>query len=258
MLADLMDRDIGGMLLYRREPIEPAVAARFADRVARRAKREPLQHILGVQGFHGIEVVCDGRALVPRPETEGLVDAAFELALPSGARAADLGTGSGCIAIAFAVMRPDVRVTAVDASPRALELARENVARNGVAGQVELVERDMTDPPAEWRGAFDLVMSNPPYVPEADWAGLQPEVREFDPRDALVPGPTGLEAYAALVPAAALMLRPGGHLLLELGIDQGPDVRASCLDGGFDDVEIFPDLREIPRVLQARRGEESR
>jgi release factor glutamine methyltransferase len=185
----------------------------------------------------------------------GLVDAAIELARGRAARLADLGTGSGCIAIALAVRLPDARLYALDRSAAALDLARLNAHAHGVAGRIELCQADLGAPPADWHGAMDVVVSNPPYVAEADWRGLEPEVRDFDPREALVPGPTGLEAYAPLARAARLVLRPGGALVAELGYGQAQAVSRIVAEAGLALDEVRPDLSGIPRVLIAlQRG----
>jgi release factor glutamine methyltransferase len=229
------------------------VASRYALWVRRRAGREPLQHVTGTQEFYGLALKTDRRALIPRPETEGLVEAALACDLPHGARVADLGTGTGCIAVALAVARPHLVVDAVDLSPEALALARENAARHGVASSVRFTQGDFAAPPTTWSGVMHLVVSNPPYVSEPAWETLEPEVRDHDPRAALVAGPTGLEAYAALAPPSFALLRPGGRLVLELGDAQADGVRAIVTGAGFEAVDVRPDLRGIDRVLVAVR-----
>ncbi len=258
LLAGLLGTDRGGVVTRRPDPLDPRTRTRYEERVDRRVSREPFQHIVGVQQFYGLELRSDRRALVPRPETEGLVDAALELPLPPGGRVADLGTGSACIAIALAVRRPDLRLHALDRSPAALELARENARHHGVDGRIELRHGEMAEPPEDWHGRMDAVLSNPPYVSEAEWSRLEPEVRDHDPREALVAGPSGLEAYAALVPAAARILRPGASLLLEIGWGQSAAVTGIVSAAGFRDVLLRPDLRGVPRVLAARRADTTR
>lgn len=257
LLADLLGCDRGGLLVRRRDELAFEVAGRFAERLARRERREPLQHIMGVQEFCGLPFDVDSRVLVPRPESEGLVEAALALDLPEGARVADLGTGSGCLAITLAVMRPDLRLYALERSKDALDVARANAARHGVTARVGFVRGDMASPPAGWRGIMDAVMSNPPYVSEAEWLVLEPEVRDHDPREALVAGPSGLEAYGAMLPAAAALLRYGGRLVLELGIGQADAVSTMALGAGLDPVEVKPDFQGIARVLVAAAGRES-
>ncbi|MCP3978715.1 MAG: peptide chain release factor N(5)-glutamine methyltransferase [bacterium] len=252
LLAHLLDTDRGGVFVRRADPAPAGLSARFEAMVERRLTREPFQHIVGTQEFHGLTLRCDSRALVPRPETEGLVDAVLGLELPPGAVVADLGTGSGCIVVALAVRQPGLRLLGLDRSADALALARENVALHGVEDRVELAAGDFAAPPEAWLGRCSAVVSNPPYVTEAEWSGLAPEVRVHDPKAALVPGPSGLEAYRALAPAARGLLVPGGTLALELGAGQADDVRVIVERNGFERIEIRPDLRGIPRVLSAR------
>ena len=191
--------------------------------------------------------------MIPRPETEGLVDAVLDAGLPDAARVADLRDGQRCIAVALAVARPSWRVAAVDASPEALRVAARNVARHGVADAVTLIERDFAAVPDAERGSFDAVVSNPPYVTEDEWRALQPEVRDNEPRIALVPGPTGDEGYEAVARAAERMLRPAGLLALELGWKSEGAVRAIVLRHGFCAITVSADIQGIPRVLTARR-----
>jgi release factor glutamine methyltransferase len=249
LLATLLGTDRGGLFLRRRETLEGRTAQRYSGWIGRRAGREPLQHVTQVQEFFGLSLLVDRRALVPRPETEGLVQAVLDLAPLR--RVVDLGTGSGCIAVALAVERKDLRIHALDRSPAALALARRNAARHAVETRIEFVEGDLASPPESWRGTVDLVVSNPPYVSETSWRTLEPEVREHDPREALVAGPTGLEAYRALAPPSFALLKPAGHLVLELGDGQAEAVRAIVARAGFEVLQVRPDLRGIPRVLVA-------
>jgi len=254
LLARMLETDRGGLLVRRNERLPEAIAERYATWIDRRAAREPAQHITGTQEFYGLDFHVDGRVMIPRPETEGIVDAALELDLPRGGAAVDLGTGSGCIAVTLAVKRPDLEIYALDKSRDALAVARSNAVAHGVDGRIDFVHGDLASPPAEWSGRMSVVMSNPPYVPEGELAGLQSEVRDHDPHIALVGGPTGLEAYEALVPAARDLLRPAGHLVLELGFEQAEAVRRLVEAGGFRVVEVRPDMQQIPRILVARNS----
>lgn len=253
LLAKVLGTDRGGVLARRDDALTPEVASRYDAWIDRREKREPFQHIVGVQEFYGLEFRVDRRVLIPRPETEGLVDAILGLDLPNHARVVDLGTGSGCIAIALAVKRRDLELYALDRSTDALELAHENAFRHEVDDRIEFRSGDLAAPPEDWLGLMDVVVSNPPYVSAEDWQGLMPEVRDYDPREALVPGPTGLEAYGPLVRSAFALLRPEGSLVLELGWGQADRVRELVAEAGFRGMQVRPDLRSIPRVLVAEK-----
>ncbi|ANM29213.1 hypothetical protein ABI59_05815 [Acidobacteria bacterium Mor1] len=257
LLSCLLGCDRGGLFVRRPDILAEDVLGPFESAVVRRANREPLQYITGFQEFHGVDIAVDSRVLIPRPETEGLVDAVLSLELPGEARVLDLGTGSGCIPIALGVKRPGWRLSALEASADTRAAAESNVARvdrdhPGLLKRVEVVGGDFARPPAEWRGAFDAVVSNPPYVTELEWHGLEPEVRDWEPKQALVPGPSGLEAYEALIPAAARLLRPGGFLLLEIGYGQADPVRKIATEAGYEEIAVQDDLRGIPRVVIAR------
>lgn len=253
LMAQVLGTDRGGVAARKPDPLDPDSAARFAALVAARALRAPLQHLAGLVEFLGLTFAVSGDVLIPRPETEDLVRAVLDASLPDEARVADLGTGSGCIAIALAVTRPHLAITAVDASARALDVARANAARHGVTARVTFVEADFAALPASWVGTFDVIVSNPPYVTEDEWRELAPEVRDHEPKQALVPGPTGNEGYVAIVHTARAMLRPEGLLALELGWKSEPAVRALVDAAGFRECAVRPDLQGIPRVLTARR-----
>jgi len=224
---------------------------RYEAMVARRAAGEPLQYVLGSWGFRTLDLLVDRRVLIPRPETEWVVEQALRR-LPADVEciALDLGTGSGAIALSIAVERPRARVVATDSSPDALAVARANLAGIGRAGtRVELREGD-------WWAAvgdeqFDLVIANPPYVAVDD--ELPAEVADWEPMGALVPGQTGLEALAVIIAGAASHLRPGGWLVCEIGETQGSAVRALAADAGLVDVDVLPDLNGRDRVLVAGR-----
>jgi len=253
LLARLMETDRGGVMARGPDPLPPEIAARFETLVARRVRREPFQYLVGDEEFCGLAFKVDRHVLVPRPETEIVVETVLSLPLDRDVRALDVGTGSGCIATALAVMRPEWSVVALDSSSEALTVARANVERHRVEARVELVEGELSELSAVGSRRFDVVVSNPPYVGEDEWRELAPEVRDHEPKAALVPGPTGLEAYLALAPAAFRALVPGGFLVLELGWRSEPGAREAITAAGFSIIEIRPDLRKIPRVLVARR-----
>ncbi len=241
-----------------RDP-EVVVAAHDAEAfrvlVRRRAEGDPVAYILGAREFYGLDFRVTPAVLVPRPETEHLVDEARAL-FPADAALllADLGTGSGCLAVTLCTVFPAARAVAVDSSAQALAVARHNAEAHGVGHRIEFVEGDFARPCAP-AGTQDLVVANPPYVSAEEYVGLSPEVRDFEPRSALVPEPggMGLEALAALAPAAWAMLRPGGVLLCEFGCEQGPAVADLLGRAGFADVTVGRDLAGLDRWARARR-----
>lgn len=251
VLAAALHTDRGGVLARRPDGVSEIGAERARSWIASRAKRLPLQHLTGTVEFHGLTFAVGPDVLIPRPETEGLVDAVLSAGLPDTAELADLGTGSGAIAVTLAVERASWRITALDLSARALAVAAKNAARHGVGERVQLVEGDFAS--LGGRGPFAAVVSNPPYVTEDEWRDLAPEVRDHEPKEALVPGPSGLEAYEIIVPLAASVLVPGGLLALELGHTGAPAVSALAESSGFRDIRALPDLAGIPRILLARR-----
>jgi release factor glutamine methyltransferase len=219
----------------------------FEQQIARREKREPLAYVLGEWGFRRLTLKTDRRALIPRPETEVVVERALEhirdLDEPD---VLDVGTGTGAIALAIADEVPDARVTAIDASTDALALARENLDVSGINGRVRLVEHDLTSGLGE--SQFDLVVSNPPYVEPEELETLQPEVRDWEPHIALVAS----GATEAVARAATEALRPGGWLVLETSAAAGERVQQLLAELGYDRVTITPDLAGRDRVAEGR------
>ena len=211
--------------------------------VRRRLRREPVAYILGCKGFRNIELAVDRRVLVPRPETELLVELALEL---GPRRILDVGTGSGAIALAIAAELPGCEVLATDTSAAALDVARANAGRLGLADRVEFHGTMLPlEPPR-----LDLVAANLPYVAEGEWAGLEPEVTEWEPREALLAGHDGLDVIRALVPVAAAV---APALALEVGAGQAPAVSELLFEAGFATVETRPDLAGIPRVVWGKQ-----
>jgi release factor glutamine methyltransferase len=235
--------------------LSDAESAAFEGLVSGRASRRPLQHLTGRQWFWRHELLVTPDVLVPRPETEVLVEAALRrLAGRPSPVVADVGTGSGCIALALAAERPDAEVHATDLSPAALAVARENARRLGLTGRVRFHEGDLLTPLAAARVApLDLVASNPPYVDRAEEASLMPEVRHHEPALALFPPGDRWSIYRRLVPAAAACLAPGGALLLEVGAGMAPEVAALAREAGFVVDALRPDLQGIERVVEATR-----
>lgn len=253
LLRHLLATDAGGLLLRRQEQLDARQVERFRTWVARRARREPLQYITGIQEFYGLPFRVDRRVLIPRPETEGLIDAVLGLELAPASRVADLGTGSGCIAVALAFHRTDLRLQALDLSSEALAVARENAVLHGVQERIRFMHGDFRAPGASLTAELDVLVANPPYVSRAEWEALQPEVKEYEPQEALVAGETGYEAQAELLPAALSLLGENGRLVLEIGWNQAAEVEKMAAAAGFCDIELRPDLRGIPRVLLARK-----
>lgn len=258
-----------GQLIVRQHDACPAgFAGVFETLVRRRERREPTGYIIGHREFWNLDMEVTPGVLVPRPETEFLVEEVLSLlspppgdpgdapgsaaaAAPVRARIADVGTGSGCLAVAIARWLPAAEVVAIDASEEALAVARRNAERHDVARRMQFFEADLL---AGVPGPFDAVVSNPPYVPEPDIPGLQPEVRDHEPLQALVGGADGLDVIRRLVPQAAAALRPGGWLVFEFGFGQADGVRAIVeAEPRLELVAIKPDLAGIPRMAVARR-----
>jgi release factor glutamine methyltransferase len=228
----------------------------FRSTVERRATGEPLQYIKGSQEFYGLDFEVNADVLIPRPETELLVETALELL--KGARSpliCDVGTGSGCIAVSLLHARTDARAYALDVSTAALQVAARNAIRNGVADRIEFLISDCFDALASVEHGetrFDLIASNPPYVAEADLEGLQREVREHEPRGALTPGGDGLSVIRRLVSEAPRHLKPGGHLVMEIGFDQHEQIAALVVPRVWTLLDIRRDLQGIPRTVVLR------
>ncbi len=234
--------------------VPPAAARGFGEMVRRRLRREPVAYILGRKGFRGIELAVDSRVLVPRPETELLVEVALEL---QPRRVLDVGTGSGAIALAVADELPGCEVTATDTSPGALAVARANAERLGLTDRVRFLEGTLPG-----NESFDLILANLPYVAERDWPALQPEVTQWEPREALLAGPDGLDAYRSLVPECAPHLyryaeQMTGALAVEVGEGQAVAVTSLMTEAGYVDVEVRRDLAGIERVVFGRMGDTS-
>jgi release factor glutamine methyltransferase len=248
LLARACD-DCARALLYaelNREMTDEQLDA-FEANIVRREKREPLAYILGEWGFRRLTLKTDRRALIPRPETEIVVERALEHVRDvEEPEVLDVGTGTGAIALAIADELPTARVTAVDVSEEALSLARENLELTGVNGRVRLVEHDLTSGLGE--ANFDLVVSNPPYVEPDELPMLQPEVRDWEPHVALV----AAGATQKLAHAATEALRPGGWLVLEVAAGAGERVEHLLSEVGFEDVRITPDLAGRDRVAEGR------
>jgi release factor glutamine methyltransferase len=248
LLAKACD-DCARALLYAEldRELSPEQEAAFERQVERREKREPLAYVLGEWGFRRLTLKTDRRALIPRPETEIVVERAIDhLRGLEEPKVLDVGTGTGAIALAIADEVPEARVTAMDVSTDALALARENLDLTGVNGRVRLVEHDLLSGLGD--GDFDLVVSNPPYVEPDELPGLQPEVRDWEPRIALVAS----GATEGVARAATEALRPGGWLVLETAAGTGERIRGLLGELGYDAVTITPDLAGRDRVVEGK------
>ena len=226
--------------------------SRYDSALAERSRGVPAQYITGHQEFWGMDLIVSPAVLIPRPETEHLIEAVIELHKDSPAtRMVDVGTGSGCIALALAKELPAAEIHATDLSVAALEIARANAARHQFEKRIHFHHRDLLE---SLGSNFDLIVSNPPYVGESEEDSVQLEVRKFEPALAVFSGPTGTEVIERLIPQAHAALRPGGWLVIEISGTIVDRVR-SLLDG-WEDVQVTADLQSIPRVVRARkRGE---
>lgn len=246
--TDLLGEPPERAVLQADDPVPPELAERFQRAVARRAAGEPLAYVTGRTGFRHLTLRCDARGLIPRPETEGLVE--LVLARVATGRVADVGTGTGCIALSLAMEGPYDQVIATDRSAAALALAAENARHAGA--RVALIEGDLCTPLRA--GSLDALVANPPYLTEREYAELDPSVRSWEPAAALVSGPDGLEATARLLDEGRLVLRPGGWLALEVDCVRAGEVARRACVLGWSDVAVHADLFGRERYLLARRS----
>lgn len=228
------------------------IASQYRALIARRSAGEPVQYILGECEFYGLPFDVTRDVLIPRPETEHLVEKAIELAAHFAApRIVDIGTGSGAIAVALAVQLPGASITATDISCAALNVARGNARRHRVAERIRFLSGDLLAPVAGEQ--FEIVVSNPPYVAAAERESLAVEVRDYEPPQALFAGPDGFDVYRRLIPAAFAALVSGGAIALEIGYAQQGGIGELLALAGFREVEFTADLQGIPRIASARR-----
>jgi len=271
LLMHALGRDRAWIYAHPEHELNPATREQYFFLIARRASGVPTQHLTGHQEFWGLDFEVTPDVLIPRPETEHVIEVALErLGAGSDAgsprrkkefRMADVGTGSGCIAIALAHELPSAHIVATDISPAALEVARRNAARHNVASRIDFVECHLADSllhasrsTGHESRSFDLLASNPPYIGRHEAASLPREVREHEPETALYGGETGTEIYAPLIAQAAALLKPGGVLVLELGHNSAEHVLHLLEAPGWTSVAISNDLAGIPRVASAQRN----
>jgi len=247
LLSFVLDKDRTFLISHAEDAVDDDSLSRLREFVERRAAGEPLQYITGVQDFYGREFRVTPDVLIPRPETELLVEAA--LAVSNGPFICDVGTGSGCIAVTLLCEMPGARAVAVDKSSEAVEIAKFNAGKQSVADRAVFVVSDCFDALDQGEYQFDLIVSNPPYVSESALAGLQREVRDHEPLVALSPGPDGLSVIRRLLTDAPAYLKPNGHLLMEIGFDQGEKVRNLIDESVWSLLEVRPDLQCIPRIV---------
>lgn len=254
LLADALGVDRLRLVLDSDRVVAAEVADRFGEWIERRKAHEPLQHILGFEEFRGLRLKTGPAALIPRPETELLVEWALELERTHGPwrLAVDVGAGTGAIACALVAAAPHLELVAVERSTGALALAAANIAALGLGRQVRLVAGDLFEPLAGLPSAVDLIVSNPPYIATATLSQLPREVSDWEPREALDGGPDGMAVHRRLIAESPGVLRPGGWLVMEMGEEQAGPLRRLLEAGGFEGIEVRRDFRGTERVIAGR------
>jgi release factor glutamine methyltransferase len=256
LLAHVIKRDRTFIISHAEDPVPPEELDRFGESLDWRAKGKPLQYITGHQEFFGLDFEVTADVLIPRPETELLVEAAIEL-LPNPEAAnliCDVGTGSGCIAVTLLHELPRARGMALDVSPAAIEVAKQNALRHSVSDRLEFLVSDCFAELDRKRPVFDLIVSNPPYVPLPQLEGLQREVRDYEPHVALAAGADGLSIIRRLLVDAVNYLKPGGHFLFEIGFDQREAVEQLIDKKAWKLMDIHDDLQGIPRTVALEKS----
>jgi release factor glutamine methyltransferase len=257
LLRHLLGKDKAWLIAHWEDPLRDEQAADYMELLERRYQGEPIQYITGVTEFYGLPFRVTPDVLIPRPETELLVESVINLVEHLQApRIVDVGTGSGAIAVALANQLPAAQITAIDISPQAIDVARQNAGRNSVSDRITFLKGDLLAPFAAHQSAarqFDIVVSNPPYVPATDRPSLAVEVREHEPALALFAGDDGLDVYRRLIPAAFAALVAGGYIALEIGFGQSPAIAELLTASGFHEIDFLRDLQNIPRVAIAQR-----
>ena len=248
LLSHVIGRDRTFLISHAEDRLDDRQLRNFEAAIARRAKGEPAQYIMGVQDFYGRSFRVTPDVLIPRPETELLVEAALEV-MPANARVCDVGTGSGCIAVTLLCERTDAQAVGLDISEAALVVARENASHQSVQDRLEFVVSDCFNELDRTTQPFDLIVSNPPYVSAAVLPGLQREVRDYEPLVALTPGADGLSVIRRLLAEAPHFLQSRGYFLFEIGFDQSDRVRDLVDTSVWTLKDILPDLQGIPRIV---------
>jgi len=254
LLMFTLDCDRAYLFAHPERELTAEEESRYEAALGERSNGVPTQYITGHQEFWGMDFIVSPAVLIPRPETEHVIETVLELraaedrGLKSKVRIVDVGTGSGCIALALAKELPHAEIHATDISADALEIARANAARHQLAHRIQFHPMDLLE---GLKGEFDFVVSNPPYVGESEEDQVQLEVRKFEPRSAVFAGQAGTEVIARLIPQARTILRPGGWLIMEISGTIAEEVKV--LLEGWQEVELKPDLQSIPRVVRARR-----
>jgi len=252
LLMHVLERNRAWLMAHGDDDVPEDAWGKFVELLERRYRGEPIQHITGECEFYGLPFRVTRDVLVPRPDTEHLVEKVLELAQRfDRPRILDVGTGSGAIAVSLADKLLNAHVTATDLSESALAVARENAERNQLEGRVRFMHGDLLAPVAGEQ--FEIVVSNPPYVPNTDRALIAVEVREYEPALALFGGEDGLDIYRRLIPAAHAALVSGGFIALEIGFTQAESIERLLESNGFRNIEFTPDLQGIPRVASAMR-----
>jgi len=259
LLAHIIKKDRVWLITHRDEVLDDEQQRAFAEVIRRRTGREPLQHIMGSQEFWGLEFMVTPDVLIPRPETEHIIEAALAIVQDrnSPVRIIDLCTGSGCIAVSLAKELAAARIIATDASEKALAVARENSRRHGVAERIRFLQGDLFRPLEELdlRGQVDILVSNPPYVLAGNLSTLQPEVRDYEPQMALIAGPEGTEIAIRIIRTAPEYLKQNGALIMEMGMGQSEALmRAVAATSAYAGPDILKDLAGINRVIVARKA----
>ncbi len=257
LLCHVLGKDRAWLLAHRLDPVDENTGAMYSRVLDRRALREPIQYITGTQEFWGLAFMVTPEVLIPRPETELVVETALGLLenAPSPV-IVDLCTGSGCIAVSLAHELPAARVLAVDRSPEALAVARTNTRTHGAADRVRFFEGDLFGPIAgiDLGAGVAVITANPPYIRTDEMETLQPEVRDFEPEIALLAGPRGTEIAERIINDAPRFLRSGGSLIMEMGMGQATKLRQNIAENkSYNKVEVLKDLAGIERVIVAKR-----